>query len=77
MMRFCAGLLFVYFADAQDVPRPCAAQHWEGAIRVVSKCLALDSHEYRNRVAHVIVPTCELDAHSHTAVPLSSSRSAT
>ncbi len=49
-----AYLLFVYFADAQDVPRPCAAQHWEGAIRLVAKCLGIESHKYRNRVAHLV-----------------------
>ena len=49
-----AYLLFVYFADAQDVPRPCAAQQWEGAIRLVAKCLGIEAHKYRDRVAHLV-----------------------
>lgn len=49
-----AYLLFVYFADAHDVPHPCAAQHWEGAIRLVAKCLGIESHKYRNRVGHLV-----------------------
>lgn len=49
-----AFLLFVYFADAPDVPRPCATQQWEGAIRLVTKCLGIEEHKYRNRVAHVV-----------------------
>jgi hypothetical protein len=49
-----AYLLFVYFADAPDVPRPCAAQQWEGAIRLVTTCLGIEAHQYRDRVAHLV-----------------------
>jgi len=33
--RVDAYLLFVYFADAPDVPHPCTVQQWEGADRLV------------------------------------------
>ena len=53
-----AYLLFVYFADAPDVPNPCAAQQWEGAIRLVTKCLGIETHKYPHRVAHLV---CRVD----------------
>ena len=49
-----AYLLFVYFADAPDVPEPCATQQWEGAIRLVTKCLGIEAHRYHGRVAHLV-----------------------
>jgi hypothetical protein len=49
-----AYLLFVYFAGAPDVPRPCATQEWEGAIRLVTKCLGIEAHKYRDRFAHLV-----------------------
>lgn len=36
-----AYLLFIYFADAGDVPNACSVQQWKGAIRVIEKCLGL------------------------------------
>jgi hypothetical protein len=38
---FDAYLLFLYFADAPDVPRPCTVQQWQGAVRLTEKCLGL------------------------------------
>jgi hypothetical protein len=49
-----AYLLFVYFADAPDVPKPCATEQWEGAIRLVTKCLGIEGHRYGGRVAHLV-----------------------
>lgn len=50
-----AYLLFLYFADAPDVPVPCSAEQWKGAIRLTQKCLGLGAHPYRKRIAHVIM----------------------
>jgi hypothetical protein len=49
-----AYLLFVCFADAPDVPKPCSAQHWEGAIRIIERTLGLGSHPFRRYVGHII-----------------------
>ena len=48
-------LLFLYFADAPDVPVPCSSEEWKGAIRLTQKCLGLGAHQYRRRVGHVIL----------------------
>ena len=50
-----AYLLFLYFADAPDVPVPCSSEEWKGAIRLTQKCLGLGAHQYRRRVGHVIL----------------------
>jgi len=49
-----AYLLFLYFADARDVPHPCTAQHWQGAVRLIEKCLGLGTHPYRRFIGTVI-----------------------
>ena len=49
-----AYLLFLYFADAPDVPEPCTVPQWEGAMRLTEKCLGLGAHQYRDRVGTVI-----------------------
>jgi hypothetical protein len=53
-----AYLLFVYFADAPDVPpaERCTVEQWEGASRLVEKALGLGSHRYRAHVKSLIVP---------------------
>jgi len=50
-----AYLFFLYFADAPDVPNPCTAEQWEGAIRLKEKCLGLGiTHPFRRFVGTVI-----------------------
>lgn len=54
-------LVFLNFADAPDVPRPCNAAQWEGASRVVDKCLGLPrKHKHRDRIATIVVSIEEL-----------------
>ena len=56
-----AYLVFLYFADAPDVPTPCSVEQWQGVIRTVEKCLGLPSdHPYRGNVAPVILSTSAL-----------------
>ena len=47
-------MLFLCFADAPDVPKPCSESEWQGAVRLVEKCLGLGTHPYRKRVATLI-----------------------
>jgi len=49
-----AYLLFLYFADAPDVPKPCTVSEWQGAVRLVEKCLGLGTHPYQNRLGTII-----------------------
>jgi hypothetical protein len=49
-----AYLLFVYFADAPDVPKPCTTQEWQGAVRLIEKCLGLATSDLRNHVGTLI-----------------------
>lgn len=49
-----AYLLFLYFADAPDVPRPCSTQQWQGAARLTEKCLGFDAHRFRDSVRTLI-----------------------
>ncbi len=49
-----AYLLFLYFADAPDVPEPCNTQQWEGAVRMTEKCLGLGVHEFRAHIGTLI-----------------------
>ena len=50
-----AHLLFLYFADAPDVPEPCSTDEWRGAIRLTKKCLGLGAHPYIAQVKDLIV----------------------
>jgi hypothetical protein len=60
-----ANLLFVYFADAPDVPAPerCTADQWNGAIRLTEKALRVGSQRYRGHFKSLIwsVPTMLLE----------------
>lgn len=49
-----AYLLFLYFADAPDVPKPCSFEQWRGAARLTEKCLGLGTHPFRSRIATLI-----------------------
>ena len=50
-----AHLLFLYFADAPDVPEPCSVAQWEGADRLVRKCLGLPKeHPFSKNVGTLI-----------------------
>ena len=39
-----AYLLFIYFANAPDVPRPSSIEEWRGAKRLIEKSLGLQAH---------------------------------
>jgi hypothetical protein len=62
-----AHLVFLYFADAPDVPQPCSVQQWQGAIRLTEKCLGLGEHPYRGSVASIVLPIGELSTRGHEA----------
>ncbi len=47
-------LVFLYFADAPDVPSPCSASEWHGAERLLKKSLGLGSHPFQSRLATII-----------------------
>lgn len=49
-----AYLLFLYFADAPDVPSPCTKEQWLGAIRLIDRCLGLGKHRFRPFVKPLI-----------------------
>jgi len=49
-----AYLLFLYFADAPDVPAPCSAEQWQGAKRLTDKCLGLGKHPYGKQVSTIV-----------------------
>jgi hypothetical protein len=49
-----AFLLFLYFADAPDVPHRCTEQHWQGAQRLTEKCLGLGRHRFKKSVGTMI-----------------------
>jgi len=49
-----AYLLFLYFADAPDVPKPCTTSEWQGSVRLIEKCLGLGNHPYRDRLGTII-----------------------
>jgi hypothetical protein len=52
-----AYLVFVYFADAPDVPQPCSAAEWTGAKRVIEKALGLPvRHKFSARIATIVIP---------------------
>jgi hypothetical protein len=59
-------LLFLYFANAPDVPNPCSVEQWQGASRLAEKCLGLGNHKYRGRVKTHIVDVPELQARMGT-----------
>ena len=49
-----AYLLFLYFADAPDVPKPCSAEKWQGAERLIKKALGLGAHRFQECVCTLI-----------------------
>ena len=49
-----AYLLFLYFADAPDVPVPATEEQWRGALRVIEKSLGLGAHRFRPHVKSLI-----------------------
>jgi hypothetical protein len=49
-----AWMLFLYFANASDVPEPCTVENWEGAIRLTNKCLGLPAHLLEQHVGHLV-----------------------
>ena len=55
-----AYLVFLYFANAPDVPFPSSSDQWEGARRLTEKCLGLGRHAYSDRVATVVIDVPEM-----------------
>jgi hypothetical protein len=56
-----AYLLFLYFADASDVPNPSSRSEWIGAVRLIKKCLGLPvNHPFRSHVGTLIWDVREL-----------------
>ena len=55
-----AYLVFIYFVDAPDVPRPCAELEWRGAIRIVQKALGLGAHPFTHYIGHVFPSVPEM-----------------
>ena len=53
--RVDAYLVFLYFANAPDVPSPCTSEQWEGAKRLTEKCLGLGRHAYSDRISTVVI----------------------
>lgn len=60
MNKIDAYLVFLYFANAPDVPSPSTAEQWEGARRLTEKCLGLGRHVYSDRVATIVVDVPEM-----------------
>ena len=60
--RIDANLLFLYFADAPDVPKSdlCTAAQWEDAIKRTNKALGLGAHTYEENVKSLIWSVPEL-----------------
>jgi hypothetical protein len=58
-----AYLLFLYFAEAPDVPEPCTVAQWEGAERLTKKCLGLPKgHPFSDNVRTLIWSVPEMMA---------------
>ena len=55
-----AYLVFIYFANAPDVPSPCTSEQWEGAKRLTQKCLGLSRHACSDRISTVIIDVPEM-----------------
>lgn len=71
-----AYLLFLYFADARDVPDPCSTEQWQGAIRLTKKCLGLGRDAYHRRVKELIISVPEMQSHSALTSPKSAAEKA-
>jgi hypothetical protein len=55
MNNIDAYLLFLYFSNAPDVPDPCTKEQWQGAARLVERCLGLRrDHPFRPFVGTLI-----------------------
>lgn len=60
-----AYLLFLYFADAPDVPEPSTAEQWRGAERVMKKCLGLTHHPFSPYSKTLIWSIPQMSADTH------------
>ena len=60
--RIDAYLLFLYFADAPDVPLACTKQQWEGAERPVKRALGLPTrHPFSDYVRTLILSVADIN----------------
>ncbi len=55
-----AYLVFIYFANAPDVPVPATREEWQGAIRLIHDLLGLHGKWISDYVKDVIVDTAKL-----------------
>ena len=55
-----AYLVFIYFANAPDVPNPCSVEEWNGAIRVIKKCMGLKKNAFERRIADIVIDVKEM-----------------
>lgn len=55
-----AYLVFLYFADAPDVPESCSIEEWRGAVRLIEKSLGLGAHRFRDCVGTLICSVPEM-----------------
>ena len=56
-----AYLVFLYFANATDVPSPCSVERWQGAIQTVQRSLGLPGdHVYRGSLKSIILAVSDL-----------------
>jgi hypothetical protein len=53
-------MVFVYFANAPDVPNPCTPEEWHGAIRFARKCLGLQDNKLSRRIAELTLGVQDL-----------------
>ena len=57
-----AYLVYIYFANAPDVPSPVTEPEWLGAIRLTNKCLGLKDSDLFRRVADVVIDVNDIIA---------------
>lgn len=58
-----AYMLFLYFADADDVPEPCSEAQWGGAMRLVKKALGLSkNHPFSDCVGTLVWSVPQMQA---------------
>jgi hypothetical protein len=55
-----AYMLFVYFANAPDVPKPCTPDEWHGASRFARKCLGLQDNKLSRRIVELTISVPDL-----------------
>ncbi len=65
-----AYMVFLYFADAPDVPEPCSIEEWRGAVRLMEKILGLGAHRFRDCVGTLIWSVPDMLADKDGSAPV-------